>query len=254
MRDLTFYIIYHDRVYAQNTAGFAESELEKYFTWVAVNEKIPKPSVSWIPDSCHLKEWEMMHYSPFYQMLHAYQNSVFFHLYMNQHLLTSKYVGFGQYDMQINSDDFRSVAASLENDHGEKIVGAFLYPFEALYSSPLDKQGWSLVVEYYNVFSGTNHKLDDMMRLPLFLMHTFIMPRWFFLHMMRCVDKILPKILMLLNWETRHLAGTLERVFALCISAGILEGKFKTVMHLKGVSHLDQQRSSDVLRGLTASR
>jgi hypothetical protein len=32
MRTLNFYIVYHDKTYSENTAGFAESELEKYFT------------------------------------------------------------------------------------------------------------------------------------------------------------------------------------------------------------------------------
>jgi hypothetical protein len=89
MKPLTFFIIYHDKVFQENTAGFSPTELEA-FTWVAVNERIPKQDPEWIPKNSLLKEYEMKIHSPFYQMLNFYQNSVFFHLYWNKDLITSK--------------------------------------------------------------------------------------------------------------------------------------------------------------------
>jgi len=94
-----------------------------------------------------------------------------------------------------------------------------------------------------------NHTLESLSKVPLALLHTFIMPTWFFLHIMPFVENLTPEILRVLNWETRHLAGTLERVFALCISCGIIEGKLN-LFHLSGFQHIENQHSEDKLRGI----
>jgi hypothetical protein len=86
--------------------------------------------------------------------------------------------------------------------------------------------------------------------MPLFLLHTFIVPSWFFAHIMEFVEWNLPQILRGLKWDTRHLAGTLERVFALCISCGILEGKLQNVLGLNNIKNMDNQRLPDSFRGL----
>ena len=65
------------------------------------------------------------------------------------------------------------------------------------------------------------------------------------------VEKLTPEILRVLGWETRHLAGTLERIFALCISCGILEGNLNLI-HLNGFQHVEHQHSEDKLRGIHA--
>jgi hypothetical protein len=58
MKPLTFFVIYHDKVFQENTAEFSSTELEA-FTWVAVNERIPKQDPEWIPKNSLLKEYEM---------------------------------------------------------------------------------------------------------------------------------------------------------------------------------------------------
>jgi hypothetical protein len=68
--------------------------------------------------------------------------------------------------------------------------------------------------------------------------------------MMDFVNQILPGVLKALNWETRHLAGTLERVFALCISCGIMEGRFHNILKLDGITHDETQHEEDLLRGI----
>ncbi len=247
MKPLNFFIIYHDKVFKDNTAGFTEKELE-IFTWVAVNEKVPKEFPDWMPNI--IKEYEMKIHNPLYQMTNFYQNSAFFHLYWNKELINSKYIGFGQYDMSFNADEMRTILKAIENDTADKIIPVFTFPFEGLCNReemPIWKE---LFVNPYNDYYGTSHELKSVEGLPLCLLHTFIMPTWFFLHMMPFVESLVPRILKFLNWDTRHLAGTLERVFALCISFGMIEGKFRQLLRLKGVSHADSQRSPDELRGI----
>jgi len=249
MKALNFFIIFHEKVFEANTSGFSTSEL-KAFKWVAVNEKVRKEFPEWIPKDSLLKEYEMKVHSPLYQMLNFYQNSVFFHLYWNKELIDSKYIGFGQYDMSFDADSFRKILSVIEQDGADKIMPVFLYPFEAL-CLPEELPVWEeIFLKPYNSFYKLNHTFKSIEHIPLALMHTFIMPTWFFLHMMPFVESILPKLLKMMNWDTRHLAGNLERVFALCISFGIIEGKFRQLLQLQGVQHIESQHSADALRGI----
>ena len=45
---LSIYIIYHKSTFIRNTEEFSADEIQKYFKWVAVNEKIPKVGDNWI--------------------------------------------------------------------------------------------------------------------------------------------------------------------------------------------------------------
>lgn len=246
MKPLNFFIIYHDQLFQENTSGIPEG----IFTWVAVNEKIPKVFPEWIPKNSLLKEYEMKVHCPLQQMNNFYQNSVFFHLYWNKELINSKYIGFGQYDMSFAAGEFMKVYDTLKDDTADKIIPVFMYPFDVLCVKEELGVWDELFMRPYNSYYGTSHTLKSIEHLPLCLLHTYIMPTWFFLHMMPFVESVLPRILKFMNWETRHLAGNFERVFALCISCGIVEGKFRSLVPLQGVSHIDAQHSVDGLRGI----
>jgi hypothetical protein len=252
MSNLNIYIIYHKNAYVENTAGFPELDI---FTWVAVNESVEKVNDSWIPKGRLLKEWAMPVYNPLMQMSNFYQNSVFFHLYWNSELLSSKYVGFAQYDMGFDVGGLKGIISKIgDDDVGDKIFGAYPFEFNAIYGV-LGSADWhECFMKPYNDYYSTSHKLDDISQVPLLLLHTFIMPKWFFLHMMGFVDKMYVGVLRSLGWNTRHLAGTLERVFALCIAFGIKENKFRMVSLWSGVNHIDSQHTGDSLRGISVGK
>ena len=254
MSNLNIYIIYHKNAYKENTAGFSDEELRAHFTWISVNESIVKVDDEWIPAGQRIKECNMPVYDPLMQMTNFYQNSFFFHLYWNPELLSSKYVGFAQYDMGFDVPALRNIIAGLEGDGGDKIFGAYPYEFDAIYGV-LDENEWDkCFMKPYNEYYSTSHKLADVTEIPLFLLHTFIIPKWFFFHMMGFVNKMYKGVLRALGWNTRHLAGTLERVFALCISFGIKENKFRMVGHWSGVHHIDSQHTGDILRGISVGK
>jgi len=249
MKPLNFFIIFHDKLFQENTSEFSPTELEA-FKWVAVNERIPKEIPEWVPKNSLLKEYEMKVHSPLYQMLNFYQNSVFFHLYWNKELLDSKYIGFGQYDMKFTAEDFRKITELIKEDTADKIIPTFLYPFQALSITerlPLWEEAF---LKPYNSFYNMNHTFKSIEHIPLSLMHTFIMPTWFFLHIMPFVESNLRNLIKVMSWDMRHIAGNLERVFALCISFGIIEGKFRQLVQLNGVQHIESQHSADALRGI----
>ena len=217
--------------------------------WVAVNEAIPKEIPSWIPPECLIKEYDLPTYDPHMQMCNYYQNSFFFHLNRNRSVATKEYVGFGQYDMILRAELFRQ-AEDVMSKGVPTLFFMYPYPFEALYMNPLPASVWNEVIENYNKFSNTTHTLDNVKKIPLFLCHTFILPKSVFFECMEFIETCIPFCLRKLQWNTRHLAGTYERIIALSLSFKILEGKIRNLMYIKGVEHVSSQHTADALRGL----
>lgn len=218
--------------------------------WVGANEKYEKRVPAWLKDLPLTQECEQPWYNPMYQMLTFAQNSWFFHLYHNQHLLKSKYVGFGQYDMSYQAAPFRELEEKLKHDNGDTFASFFYYPFQCLFDL-LGPQEWQdTFLNQYNEEYGTSHTLESLSKLPLALLHSFIVPKPFFVEMMRFIEYLLPTTLKALQFKNDHIAGTLERVFALYISCACMEGKFKQILHVKAAEHEDSQHVGCEVRGV----
>lgn len=254
MQFLTTYIVFHKQVFPFNTKDFTQQELQEYFTWVGVNEKITKQLPDIFQSNNIIYEYKLKNHCPLYQMLNFYQNSVFFHLYKNPELVKSRYIGFSQYDMSINAELFRDCINSLKSSEQDKVVGFFMYPYQALVNLFEEDKWEQIFFEPYRKYFGTRVFVKDIHHLPLCLLHSFILPSWFFFHMMPFVEKILPLILKELNWNTLHLAGTLERVFALCINCAIFEGKINVLLQSNAMKHEESQHMEDTLRGIKAGK
>jgi hypothetical protein len=254
MNFVKVYIVFHKQVFPNNTRDFTKEEIKNYFTWMGVNEKIPKELPDEFKEYNILYEYELKKHNPLYQMLNFYQNSVFFHLYHNPDIVKSRYIGFSQYDMSINAEQFRNCLKEMYATPFDKAVGFYLYPSLLLFD-PFPEQFWNIVFfEPYQEHYKIKVQYKDIQSLPLCLLHTFIIPSWFFFHMMPFIEKILPKVLKLLNWETRHLAGTLERLFALCINCAVFEGKITQLMPSHAMKHEETQHMEDALRGIKAGK
>jgi hypothetical protein len=243
---LTFYIIFHKDLFPTNTAEFTSQEIKTIFTWVGVNEAIEK-SIPWqMKGYPIIYEYKMRYHNPAFQKNNFYQNSVFFHLYRNQSYLKSKFIGFGQYDMKFQ----RNSIPSLLDDY---VYGYFPYENEAIWNL-FPRDFWQEVfLDEYNRYYATSHTFEDISKYPFFLYHTFIIPTSFFLHMMPFIEKSTDILLARLP-TTRHIAGSLERVFALCIACGLVEGRLKGHMTLGGISHLPEQHADDPVRGIVRGR
>ena len=244
----TLYVVYHKILHNENIQNFSE-DLLNHLCWVAVNEQIDKQIPSYTNGRL-IKEWEMKDFSPLYQMLHWQQNSFIHHLFFNKDLIKTKYIGFAQYDQMFLSDKFQELSQDLTDDKGDTLVGCFPYPFAAC-CDILSRSDWNEnIVKPYNAFYKQAHTIGELETMPMFLFHTFIIPTWFFEYMMPFIEHITPRIVKQLRWDIRHLAGTLERVFAFCLAFGMIEGKFRKVIHFKGIELRDDQRTADPIRGV----
>jgi len=241
---LTFYIVFHKCIYPENTKAFSRDQIKNIFTWIAVNKSIPKEIPFTMLSYPILYEWKMRFYNPSLQSDRYYQNSVFFHLYRNQEYLKSKFIGFGQYDMQFERS---SIPTVLIDDH---VYGYWLAGIESV-TEPYPVDWWkSFFLDPYNAFYGTSHTFEDIYTQPLFIYHTFIIPTSYFLRLMPFIEHDTTIILSYLQ-TTKHIAGTLERVFAMCIACALLEGTLKGYTILNGINHRhSDQRLVDVSRGL----
>jgi hypothetical protein len=250
---LSLFIVFHKILFEKNTEEFTDEERKKWFRWYAVNEAIPKKIPDWIPEGNLIEEYKLRKYEPLLQMSHSYQNSTFFHLYWNQELLKEKYIGFGQYDMGIKPEGLRN-AIRLMEERNDMCFMMFVFDFPKIFSTFPPDMFDKFVVQPYNSFYGTKHKIEEIALVPLPLLHTFIVPKWYFLHLMRFIEHNNTNILRMLNWDTRHYAGTMERIFAICIGFAIIEKKFSDVMLLCGFTNNETQRCADSLRGLQAGK
>lgn len=252
MKTLSLYIVYHNNIYDKNTETFHQAHIKQSLIWYAVNENIKKPHYPNIPEGSHIKEWELPIYNPLYQMTHFYQNSAFLHIFWNNLHTKTKYIGFAQYDMSLDANELLTIELHMKKDQATSVFVAFPYDPAILLNNLYTPQFWEIIFLIpYNIFYSTTHTMDNIMAIPIPLLHTFIIPSWFFAHIMPFVEKLIPTVLRNLQWDTRHLAGTLERIFGLCISFGIQEKKINNIVRLHGiVTDIEGQRENDTFRGI----
>lgn len=230
---LTHYIIFHKKLYPENTPDFP------CFRYLGANEMIPKEINVRMLSHPVLWEYGFPGYNPIYQQLIFRDLSV----YLNIPAPSTEFVGFCQYDMPINKDKFQLV---LDNLRHNTFVGFFLYRQEQI-CDVLSLDKWSEVLSEYNKRNMTSHTMNDLKVVPYFLMASFVMPTWFFCKLQSELRLLLPIIFRLLNYDMRHIAGTLERTTALIIACSIKEGRLDAKLS-DALDHSNTQRIHDPLR------
>lgn len=243
-KKMTFYIVFHRDVLPENTQEYTLEEIRQRFLWVSVNDDIAKSIPEELP--C-LEERSFPKYVPALQASKFYQNSVFFHLYWNPSYLTSEYMGFGQYDMEFKKEEFEQTLALL--DKPNRVISFISMPFRDCPHVYGFDTWLEMFLRPYNMYHRKKHTFKDLDAYPLCLYHTFIIPRWLFVEMMEFVDWNMTNLRMCLNNDPRHLAGTLERIFAFYMSCAMHEGRLE-FHEGKGIIHRDEQRLADPFRGM----
>ena len=113
------------------------------------------------------------------------------------------------------------------NKHGvspsSKHIGFFPYNITVI-KDIVTKEQWAQLLSLYNAEHKTEHSIDTLVDTPFFLMNTYILPSWFYIKLQKQLRSFLPHILKFLNYNMRHIAGTLERTNALIIACALKEG------------------------------
>jgi hypothetical protein len=255
-RLVSYFIAFHDAYYPENTRDFTPEEIEDYFIWYSVARN-PIKSEAKVP--VLLRERFLAIYDGGrMQEEHWYQNSMFFHLYWNPEIIReSRYVGFGQYDFELNKMGWDIGVHLMDGDpeHDNVAIGHLVYPMAAMWDIS-DCDRWNkLFVQKYNEIHGTSHDMRRPSPGP-FLCHAFIIPTWFFMEMMEYIASVMPQVREL-AYIPEHYAGTLERAFAIYINFGIMEQRLRRFISFKDhptVKHNHKtQRLADPFRGIIAT-
>jgi hypothetical protein len=123
--------------------------------------------------------------------------------------------------MVINKKEFNKILESLYHDN--LIIGFFCYNQEAI-TDILSLDNWDQILNIYNNKYKTTHSMKSLEEFPFFLLNTYILPAWFFTRLQNDIKSCLPAIFKLLDYNMRHIGGTLERFNSLIIACAIKEG------------------------------
>jgi hypothetical protein len=241
----------HERFYQETVAGISEEDIKKYVRFVCVNEKLPKHIPESFPKECIVKEWEFPDYEKFYQENNYYQNSVFFNTMNVIETLGLDQIGFFQYDMIMSPKIFDTVKSTCEADK-DAAIAFYPYPIEQLFEI-VNPGAWQFVIQQYSNFFQVEVDTDTLQEMKLALYHTFVIPKTNYCRMMHFAKKVLPNIATFLTSSgTRHMAGTLERLFALFLNMEIVTGNMKEFSWIDGLIHDDVNlRLRDEFRGVS---
>jgi hypothetical protein len=244
-------IIGHERFYKETVAGITEEDLKKYVRFVCVNENLPKNIPESFPKECIVNEWEFPDYEEFYQKNNYYQNSVFFNTMNVIETLGLEQIGFFQYDMIMSPAIFDTIKSTNEADK-EAAIGFYPYPIEQLFEI-VNPGAWQFIIQQYSNFFQVSVDTDQLEEMKLALFHTFVIPKKNFCRMMHLTKKVLPTVLTFLSSSgTRHIAGTLERLFALFLNMEIVTGNMKDFIWVPNLIHDDVNlRLRDDFRGVS---
>jgi hypothetical protein len=211
MESLSFYIIFHSTIYPTNTPDYP------CFIYLAANELIKKNIPTDIKHAI-INEYDVPGYNPMYQMLKFCDNSII----LNFPAPPSPFVGFCQYDMVIDPLKFKLVVDNISNINGA--IGFYPYPINFIFDV-LSIAQWDEILSFYNSINNTSHSINTLKDYPFFLMNTYILPSWFYTRLQINLKKLLPLVFKFLNYNMRHIAGSIERLNALLIVCGISEKK-----------------------------
>lgn len=102
MTDIQIFIVFHKYIFDECYKNIPDDILYKYFTFVAVNKNIEK---SYTKNKYKIiNEWELPIYDNKFQERGYNENSVLYHIYINNIHKDYKYIGFFQYDMTFNDN------------------------------------------------------------------------------------------------------------------------------------------------------
>ena len=99
---IQFFVVFHNKLFDICYDCIPQDILDKYFTFIAVNETIPKEYTQ--NKYKVINEWELSTYNKSFQELGYNENSVIYHIYANKLHVNYDWIGFFQYDMEFTQE------------------------------------------------------------------------------------------------------------------------------------------------------
>jgi hypothetical protein len=167
---LQIFVVFHKKIFDNCYSDVPQEILDKYFTFIAVNEKIPK---EYDREKYNvINEWELPIYDPSFQERGYNENSALYHVYVNQLYKPYQYIGFCQYDMVFSKDTIDDIVDNIQEDICFSICDrTFIECIQAI-----ERNTTGLLLNYFQQYF--NKKFSGAKTYPL--NNTFVISTKFF--------------------------------------------------------------------------
>jgi hypothetical protein len=185
--NLRIFTVWHNKLYDELYADVSESDLE-LFTMFGVNEDYEK---KYTPNRYNiLFEYDLPIYNPNLQK-HGYcQTTCMWHVWKNKLYQCLDYIGFIQYDMKPSHNMIKDIRETVEL-YNRPVI------FHEQTEHALQSSRWAKglvqpyegsALEHYNKFFNTSYTLQNVLHIPIPIVHTFVIPTETFVKMMEWID------------------------------------------------------------------
>ena len=224
------FIVFHKFIFDDCYKKIPKEILNKYFTFVAVNEKIPKTYT--LNKYNVINEWELPNYDPTFQERGYNENSVIYHIYYNNLHKNYKYIGFFQYDMHFGDNLIDFLQKNITKTPQYFTIGDYDFDYCSFttWNEPITLN--YIIDDYENFF---NKPFNKKIKYPL--LNTYIIPVETYEKIMKWVIQLYDK---LYPWSVEppnmsyfgRIGGIYERIMAYAIG-----NEFSTCIYLTWVKH-----------------
>ncbi len=222
---MQIFIIFHKFIFDECYIHIPQPILDKYFTFIAVNENIPK---IYQKDKYKvINEWELPIYYKSFQERGYNENSAIYHVYANNLHKNYNMIGFFQYDMMftdniINYEKNKNVCFCV-------LTGDYNFCTYDTWGEPTTA---NFIINNYEKYFGKKFIKEECGPL----LNSFVISSDIFEKMMAWViqlyDKLYPWCVEPPNWSYKgHIGNIYERITAYAISQSNIDCKILNVNH-----------------------
>jgi hypothetical protein len=224
---LQLFVIFHKKIFDDCYIHVKPELLEKYFTFVAVNERIPKEYTE--GKYRIIKEWELPIYDPDFQARGYNENSVIRHIYLNGLHKKYDHIGFFQYDQVFNPGCIEAIVGKLQGCESAPPFYHALFPADfklTMIGTWNELLSCSFMIDDYNRYFNTSHSLESLFHDASYeypLLNTYIIHKSVFERYMPWIiqlfDKMYPWCVQYPNKTHHgHLGGIWERIMSFAVA------------------------------------
>ena len=229
---MQIFIVFHKYIFDECYVSIPDDILKKYFTFIAVNETIPK---YYTPNKYNIiNEWELPIYDKTFQEKGYNENSAIYHVFINNLHKNYKQIGFFQYDMIFKSNIIDNII-NTKNDINIENICYCIMPRDYNFCTNITWKEPNTADFIINDFECYYKKVFDKNK-PGPLLNSFIITSENYDKIMKWVtqlyDKLYPWCVQPPNWSYKgHIGNIYERVMAYAIS------QFSNNIELLNITH-----------------
>lgn len=214
---LKLFVVFHEKIFDECYENIPQDVLDKYFTFIAVNKKIPKIYTEGKYNV--INEWELPLYNSQFQDKGYKENSAIYHVYANRLCDDAEYVGFFQYDMYFEANVIDTILA-----HTKKEPSCFYVLGEQLQHTVNKTWDEPYVLDYLISLYTHNYRVIIDYQTTAPRLNTYVLPVKNFIKIMQFVSVLYSRLgALCFKKHYNHVAVLYEIVMAFCISQEMLK-------------------------------